>query len=93
MLTPDSVYDYDLATGEMALLKRTPVLDAACHAVLVLAAVITCAPLYYAVVAGSLTAADRPNGESIGPNRSTPPRSVARATAASQSSTAKYTLT
>ena len=27
MLTPDSVYDYDLATGEMALLKRTPVLD------------------------------------------------------------------
>ncbi len=29
MLTPDSVYDYDLATGEMALLKRTPVLDEA----------------------------------------------------------------
>ena len=27
MLTPDSVYDYDLATGEMVLLKRTPVLD------------------------------------------------------------------
>ena len=27
MLTPDSVYDYDLATGEMTLLKRTPVLD------------------------------------------------------------------
>ena len=27
MLTPDSVYDYHLATGELALLKRTPVLD------------------------------------------------------------------
>ena len=27
MLTPDSVYDYDLTTGEMLLLKRTPVLD------------------------------------------------------------------
>ena len=27
MLTPDSVFDYDLATGEMVLLKRTPVLD------------------------------------------------------------------
>src|SRR4051812_37249151 len=27
MLTPDSVYDYDLATGELTLLKRTPVLD------------------------------------------------------------------
>jgi oligopeptidase B len=27
MLTPDSVYDYDLATGEKTLLKRTPVLD------------------------------------------------------------------
>ena len=27
MLTPDSVYDYDLATGERTLLKRTPVLD------------------------------------------------------------------
>ena len=26
MLTPDSVYDYDLATGELILLKRTPVL-------------------------------------------------------------------
>jgi len=27
MLTPDSLYDYDLATGGMTLLKRTPVLD------------------------------------------------------------------
>jgi oligopeptidase B len=27
MLTPDSVYDYHLATGELTLLKRTPVLD------------------------------------------------------------------
>jgi oligopeptidase B len=27
MLTPDSVYDYRLATGELTLLKRTPVLD------------------------------------------------------------------
>jgi oligopeptidase B len=27
MLTPDSVYDYDLTTGQMTLLKRTPVLD------------------------------------------------------------------
>jgi oligopeptidase B len=27
MLTPDSVYDYRLDTGELALLKRTPVLD------------------------------------------------------------------
>jgi oligopeptidase B len=28
MLTPDSVYDYRLATGDLTLLKRTPVLDA-----------------------------------------------------------------
>ncbi|GAA1428720.1 S9 family peptidase [Microlunatus lacustris] len=27
MLTPNSVYDYTLATGELTLLKRTPVLD------------------------------------------------------------------
>ncbi len=27
LLTPDSVYDYTLATGELTLLKRTPVLD------------------------------------------------------------------
>jgi oligopeptidase B len=27
MLTPDSVYDYHLTTGELTLLKRTPVLD------------------------------------------------------------------
>ena len=27
MLTPDSIYDYHLATGELTLLKRTPVLD------------------------------------------------------------------
>jgi oligopeptidase B len=27
MLTPDSVYDYSLATGELTLLKQTPVLD------------------------------------------------------------------
>jgi oligopeptidase B len=27
MLTPASVYDYDLASGELTLLKRTPVLD------------------------------------------------------------------
>lgn len=27
MLTPDSVYDYALVTGELTLLKRTPVLD------------------------------------------------------------------
>jgi oligopeptidase B len=27
MLTPDSIYDYDLTTGELTLLKRTPVLD------------------------------------------------------------------
>ena len=27
MLTPDSVYDYDLASGELTLLKRMPVLD------------------------------------------------------------------
>ena len=27
MLTPDSVYDYHLTTGELSLLKRTPVLD------------------------------------------------------------------
>ena len=27
MLTPESVYDYTLASGEMTLLKRTPVLD------------------------------------------------------------------
>jgi oligopeptidase B len=27
MLTPESVYDYTLATGELTLLKRTPVLD------------------------------------------------------------------
>jgi len=27
MLTPDSVYDYDLRSGELTLLKRTPVLD------------------------------------------------------------------
>jgi oligopeptidase B len=27
MLTPDSVYDYDLRTGELTLLKATPVLD------------------------------------------------------------------
>jgi oligopeptidase B len=27
MLTPDSVYDYNLATSELKLLKRTPVLD------------------------------------------------------------------
>ncbi|WP_375431983.1 S9 family peptidase [uncultured Friedmanniella sp.] len=27
MLTPDSVYDYALATGELTLLKQTPVLD------------------------------------------------------------------
>lgn len=40
------------------MIERTPVLDAACHAVLVVAALLTCAPLYYAVVAGSLTAAE-----------------------------------
>jgi oligopeptidase B len=27
MLTPDSAYDYHLTTGELSLLKRTPVLD------------------------------------------------------------------
>jgi len=27
MLTPDSIYDYQLTTGELTLLKRTPVLD------------------------------------------------------------------
>ena len=27
MLTPDSIYDYQLSTGELTLLKRTPVLD------------------------------------------------------------------
>ena len=27
MLTPDSIYDYHLTTGELTLLKRTPVLD------------------------------------------------------------------
>jgi oligopeptidase B len=27
MLTPDSIYDYHLETGELTLLKRTPVLD------------------------------------------------------------------
>lgn len=38
---------------------------------------------------GSLSAAKRPNGLSIGPNRRMPPRSVAFATAASTSSTVK----
>ena len=38
---------------------------------------------------GSLSAANLPNGVSIGPNRRTPPCSVARATAASQSGTVK----
>ncbi|CAM5667232.1 hypothetical protein SMICM304S_04400 [Streptomyces microflavus] len=41
---------------------------------------------------GLESAANRPKGLSIGPNRSTPPRSVAFATAASQSGTAKYTF-
>lgn len=41
---------------------------------------------------GSLSAANRPNGLVIGPNRRIAPRSVAFATAASQSSTVKYTL-
>ena len=27
MLTPESVYDYDLASGDLTLLKQTPVLD------------------------------------------------------------------
>ena len=31
MLTPESVYDHDLATGERRLLKRTPVLDDPTH--------------------------------------------------------------
>ncbi|MBI0537242.1 ABC transporter permease subunit [Roseomonas sp. KE2513] len=37
------------------MIERAPWLDAACHVVLVLAALLTCVPLYYAVVAGSLT--------------------------------------
>ena len=40
------------------MIERTPVLDAACHAVLVGAALLTCLPLYYAFVAGSLTTAE-----------------------------------
>lgn len=39
------------------MIERTPVLDGACHAVLVAAALLVCAPVYYAVVAGSLSTA------------------------------------
>jgi sn-glycerol 3-phosphate transport system permease protein len=37
------------------MIERSPWLDAACHAILILAGLLTCLPLYYAVVAGSLT--------------------------------------
>ncbi|UFN47352.1 ABC transporter permease subunit [Roseomonas sp. OT10] len=38
------------------MIERTPWLNAACHLVLVAAALVTCLPVYYAVVAGSLSA-------------------------------------
>jgi sn-glycerol 3-phosphate transport system permease protein len=37
------------------VIERTPWLDAACHAILIVAALLTCMPIYYALVAGSLT--------------------------------------
>ncbi|BBK32778.1 carbohydrate ABC transporter membrane protein 2 (CUT1 family) [Stella humosa] len=37
------------------MIERHPVLDLACHAVLVLGAAIVCMPIYFAFVAGSLT--------------------------------------
>ncbi|BBK40859.1 sn-glycerol-3-phosphate transport system permease protein UgpE [Allostella vacuolata] len=37
------------------MIERTPVLDLACHAILVLGAAIVCMPIYFAFVAGSLT--------------------------------------
>jgi len=37
------------------MIERSPWLDRACHVILIVAAVLTCIPLYYAVVAGSLT--------------------------------------
>ncbi|WP_426954291.1 ABC transporter permease subunit [Muricoccus radiodurans] len=40
------------------MIERTPWLDAACHAVLIAAGLLTCVPLYYAIVAGSLTTAE-----------------------------------
>ncbi|MGG5823902.1 ABC transporter permease subunit [Falsiroseomonas sp. HW251] len=40
------------------MIERTPILDGACHAVLIGAALLTCLPLYYAFVAGSLTTAE-----------------------------------
>lgn len=39
------------------MIERAPWLDAVCHAILVMAAMLTCLPLYYAFVAGSLTTA------------------------------------
>ncbi|TPG57796.1 ABC transporter permease subunit [Roseomonas nepalensis] len=40
------------------MIERASWLDAACHAILVVAALLTCLPLYYALVAGSLTTAE-----------------------------------
>lgn len=40
------------------MIERTPWLDTACHVILIVAALLTCMPLYYALVAGSLTTAE-----------------------------------
>jgi sn-glycerol 3-phosphate transport system permease protein len=40
------------------MVERSPVLDGVCHAILIAGAVIVCAPLYFAFVAGSLSIAD-----------------------------------
>ncbi len=37
------------------MIDRAPILDACCHAILVVGAVLTCIPIWYAFVAGSLT--------------------------------------
>ncbi|MBP1296767.1 ABC transporter permease subunit [Bradyrhizobium elkanii] len=40
------------------MVERTPVLTFACHAILIVGALIVCVPLYFAFVAGSLTIGD-----------------------------------
>src|SRR5262249_19237071 len=40
------------------MIDRTPVLDAACHAILIAGALLICLPLYFAFVASSLTISD-----------------------------------
>ena len=40
------------------MVERAPILDFVCHAILVLGAALICLPLYFAVVAGSLSIAD-----------------------------------